>query len=88
MELTPENADTYTSYFDVHLEDRDLDFLLSQVFVGIEEVNFGGQEAYSSFTAGSQWYIVPYQESIYVITTQTPELEDVQIMLESFKFTN
>ena len=79
------------NYFDVHLDDRELDYLLSDVFNNSArtDIEFGGQEAYQFIPTEEEntiWIVIPYQDSIYVVTSGRTNLLEVQSILKSFKF--
>lgn len=78
-------------YFDVHLDDRELDFLLNGVFDNSArtEIEFGGQEAYHFIPTeeeNSVWIVIPYKDLIYVVASGRTNLPEIQSILESFKF--
>jgi hypothetical protein len=79
------------TYFEVHLDDRDLNYLLTQVFNQMNRLDrqLAGQEAYQFIPQNEKntaWIIIPHQDLIYMITTTQSNLDEVQAILASFKF--
>ena len=83
------------TYFDIHLDDRELSYLLGDVFGGSSafgprsDVDFGGQKAYQFISTADEnevWIVVPYGDLIYVITSTKVSMDEVQIITNSFRF--
>ncbi len=81
------------NYFNVHVDDRELNYLFDEVFSGYTRVDradipFVGQTTYQfSADDGNQlWWVIPYNGQNYVIWTDKSTDEGVRVIMESFKF--
>ena len=90
--LSPLDAEASTAYFSALIDERTLD-QIQAVYAEMPDVEMSSamiasQEAIQFSMTNSQLveYYIPYGGRIYLVSTDRPDLPEVQQILESFRF--
>ena len=90
--VIPPDAEAFTAYFSVLIDDRSLE-QIQAVYAEMPDVEMSttiiaSQEAIQFSMTNSQHveYFIPYGGRIYLVSTDRPDLPEVQQILESFRF--